>query len=130
MALVPMWSAAQALGRIMPPNTEGVGFACRTTHRSSFLAALCLPFLYPSAAMHQHDHSHDHDHGHCDHEHCQHQHAHGPKHIYVYSPSGAVRDKKAFKRAVKRLEAMGHQVEVDQDALASAPGLPVMTTCD
>nr|WP_312987694.1 LD-carboxypeptidase [Comamonas koreensis] len=70
--------------------------------------------------MHQHDHSHDHDHGHCDHAHCQHHHAHGPKHIYVYSPSGAVRDKKAFKRAVKRLEAMGHQVEVDQDALASS----------
>ncbi|MGE8494999.1 LD-carboxypeptidase [Comamonas sp. JNW] len=70
--------------------------------------------------MHQHDHSHDHDQGHCDHAHCQHHHAHGPKHIYVYSPSGAVRDKKAFQRAVKRLEAMGHQVEVDQDALASS----------
>ena len=43
----------------------------------------------------------------------------GPKHIYVYSPSGAVRDKAAFKRAVKRLEAMGHHVEIDSDALSS-----------
>jgi muramoyltetrapeptide carboxypeptidase len=42
------------------------------------------------------------------------------KHIYIYSPSGAVRDKAAFKRAVRRLEAMGHAVEVDADALASS----------
>ncbi len=42
------------------------------------------------------------------------------KHIYIYSPSGAVRDKSAFKRGVRRLEAMGHQVEVDEAALASA----------
>ncbi len=42
-----------------------------------------------------------------------------PKHIYVYSPSGAVRDKAAFKRAIQRLEGMGHQVEVDADALSS-----------
>lgn len=41
------------------------------------------------------------------------------KHIYIYSPSGAVRDKAAFKRGVKRLQAMGHSVEVDRDALAS-----------
>jgi muramoyltetrapeptide carboxypeptidase len=41
------------------------------------------------------------------------------KHIYVYSPSGAVRDKAAFRRGVKRLTAMGHQVEVDEAALAS-----------
>lgn len=41
------------------------------------------------------------------------------KHIYIYSPSGAVRDKAAFKRGVKRLQAMGHQVEIDRDALAS-----------
>ena len=41
------------------------------------------------------------------------------KHIYIYSPSGAVRDKAAFKRGVKRLQAMGHAVEVDRDALAS-----------
>lgn len=40
-------------------------------------------------------------------------------HIYIYSPSGAVRDKAAFKRGVKRLQALGHEVEVDADALAS-----------
>jgi muramoyltetrapeptide carboxypeptidase len=42
------------------------------------------------------------------------------KHIYIYSPSGAVRDKAAFKRGVKRLEAMGHKVEIDPDALRSS----------
>lgn len=41
------------------------------------------------------------------------------KHIYIYSPSGAVRDKAAFKRGVARLQAMGHEVEVDEAALAS-----------
>lgn len=41
------------------------------------------------------------------------------KHIYVYSPSGAVRDKPAFRRGIKRLQALGHEVEVDQDALSS-----------
>lgn len=40
-------------------------------------------------------------------------------HIYVYSPSGAVRDKEAFRRGVKRLRALGHEVEVDHDALRS-----------
>lgn len=40
-------------------------------------------------------------------------------HIYVYSPSGAVRDKARFKRALKRLQALGHEVEVDPDALRS-----------
>ena len=40
-------------------------------------------------------------------------------HIYVYSPSGAVRDRAAFKRGVARLKAMGHEVEVDPSALAS-----------
>lgn len=40
-------------------------------------------------------------------------------HIYVYSPSGAVRDKAGFKRALKRLNAQGHEVEVDPDALRS-----------
>jgi muramoyltetrapeptide carboxypeptidase len=40
------------------------------------------------------------------------------KHIYIYSPSSAVRDKAAFKRGVKRLTALGHEVEVDPDALA------------
>ena len=41
------------------------------------------------------------------------------KHIYLYSPSGAVRDKAAFKRGVKRLQTLGHEVEVDEAALAS-----------
>ncbi len=40
-------------------------------------------------------------------------------HIYVYSPSGAVRDRAAFRRGVRRLQQMGHEVEVDPDALAS-----------
>lgn len=41
------------------------------------------------------------------------------KHIYIYSPSGAVRDKAAFKRGVRRLQTLGHEVEIDPDALAS-----------
>ena len=41
------------------------------------------------------------------------------KHIYIYSPSGAVRDKAAFRRGVKHLIALGHEVELDTDALAS-----------
>lgn len=41
------------------------------------------------------------------------------QHIYIYSPSGAVRDKAAFRRGVKRLEKLGYQVEIDPDALAS-----------
>ena len=41
------------------------------------------------------------------------------KHIYIYSPSGAVRDKAAFSRGVKRLQSLGHAVEVDPDALNS-----------
>jgi muramoyltetrapeptide carboxypeptidase len=40
------------------------------------------------------------------------------KHIYIYSPSGAVRDKAAFRRGVKRLTTLGYDVEVDVDALA------------
>lgn len=53
----------------------------------------------------------DHDHQHCGHD-------HGPRHIYIYSPSGAVRDKAAFRRGVARLKALGHEVEIDADALA------------
>ena len=69
---------------------------------------------------HEHEHDHDHDHHHDDHAGCcGHDHSHGPKHIYVYSPSGAVRDKAAFRRAIKRLQAQGHEVEVDTDALSS-----------
>jgi muramoyltetrapeptide carboxypeptidase len=41
------------------------------------------------------------------------------KHIYIYSPSGAVRDKAAFKRGIQRLQTVGYEVEVDPDALAS-----------
>jgi muramoyltetrapeptide carboxypeptidase len=40
-------------------------------------------------------------------------------HIYIFSPSSAVRDKAAFKRGIKRLEALGHEVEIDPDALSS-----------
>ena len=39
-------------------------------------------------------------------------------HIYIYSPSGAVRDKTAFKRGVARLTKLGHEVELDPDALS------------
>jgi muramoyltetrapeptide carboxypeptidase len=40
-------------------------------------------------------------------------------HIYIFSPSSAVRDKAAFRRGLRRLQAQGHQVEVDEAALAS-----------
>jgi muramoyltetrapeptide carboxypeptidase len=40
------------------------------------------------------------------------------KHIYIYSPSSAIRDKAAFRRGVKRLKALGHEVEVDDAALS------------
>lgn len=40
-------------------------------------------------------------------------------HIYIYSPSSAVRDKAAFKRGVARLKSLGHEVEVDEAALTS-----------
>lgn len=39
-------------------------------------------------------------------------------HVYVYSPSGAVLDRSGLKRAVKRLQALGHEVEVDPSALS------------
>jgi len=38
--------------------------------------------------------------------------------IYIYSPSGAVRDGAAFRRGIQRLQALGHTVEIDPDALA------------
>jgi muramoyltetrapeptide carboxypeptidase len=41
------------------------------------------------------------------------------KHIYIYSPSSAVRDKASFRRGLKRLRDLGHEVEVDEAALAS-----------
>ncbi|MGI9216801.1 MAG: LD-carboxypeptidase [Hydrogenophaga sp.] len=40
-------------------------------------------------------------------------------HIYIYSPSSAVRDKAAFRRGIKRLQHLGHEVEIDESALAS-----------
>lgn len=40
-------------------------------------------------------------------------------HIYIYSPSSAVRDKAAFRRGVKRLQALGHEVEIDPAALTA-----------
>ncbi|MBY0453726.1 MAG: LD-carboxypeptidase [Burkholderiaceae bacterium] len=54
-----------------------------------------------------------------DHAPCDCGHSHGPKHIYIYSPSSAVREKAAFRRGIKRLQALGHEVEIDPDALAS-----------
>ena len=41
------------------------------------------------------------------------------KHIYVYSPSSAVRNKAAVRRGIARLEAMGHAVELDPAAFAT-----------
>ncbi|MDR1969305.1 MAG: LD-carboxypeptidase, partial [Burkholderiaceae bacterium] len=38
-------------------------------------------------------------------------------HIYLYSPSGAVRDRAAFRRGVQRLRGLGHEVEIDPAAL-------------
>ena len=40
-------------------------------------------------------------------------------HIYIFSPSSAVRDKAAFRRGLKRLKSQGHEVEVDEAALTS-----------
>lgn len=41
------------------------------------------------------------------------------RNIYIYSPSSAVRDTAAFTRGLRRLKALGHQVEVDTDARRS-----------
>ncbi|TSE21694.1 Murein tetrapeptide carboxypeptidase [Tepidimonas alkaliphilus] len=38
--------------------------------------------------------------------------------IYVYSPSGAVRDRAGLRRALRRLQAAGHDVVLDEAALA------------
>lgn len=75
--------------------------------------------------MHSHTHSHDHSHCSCGH-HGEHSHADGhdhhdsdrPRKIYVYSPSGAVEDKAAFRRGIKVLQKRGHEVEIDADALS------------
>ncbi len=41
------------------------------------------------------------------------------KHIYIFSPSSAVRDKSAFRRGVLRLKKLGYEVEIDAAALSS-----------
>ncbi|MGD9550142.1 MAG: LD-carboxypeptidase [Burkholderiaceae bacterium] len=38
--------------------------------------------------------------------------------MYIYAPSSAVLDKAAFRRGIARLRTLGHEVEVDPDALA------------
>ena len=40
------------------------------------------------------------------------------KHIYIYSPSSAVRDRAAVRRGVVRLKALGYEVEIDSAAFA------------
>ena len=40
------------------------------------------------------------------------------KHIYIYSPSSAVRDKSVIRRGVARLEALGYDVELDEAVFA------------
>ncbi|HSW17994.1 MAG TPA: LD-carboxypeptidase [Ramlibacter sp.] len=40
-------------------------------------------------------------------------------HIYVFSPSSAVRDRAAVRRGMARLKALGHEVELDEAALAT-----------
>lgn len=67
--------------------------------------------------------NHAHDHGPdcgatCDHDDHPHHHRQGPRHIYIYSPASAIRDKAAFRRGVARLKALGHEVELDPDAQA------------
>ena len=39
-------------------------------------------------------------------------------HIYIYSPSSAVRNKAHFKKGVQRLKKLGYDVEVDEAALS------------
>ena len=41
------------------------------------------------------------------------------KHVYIYSPSSAVRNKAAVRRGIARLKALGHEVEVDPAAFAT-----------
>ena len=57
-------------------------------------------------------HDHDHDHSQC-------PHARGSQLSYTSARSRAVRGKAAFKRGIARLKALGHEVEVDADALAT-----------
>ena len=41
------------------------------------------------------------------------------KHIYIYSPSSAVRDKALIRRGASRLQALGHEVELDEAVYAT-----------
>lgn len=41
------------------------------------------------------------------------------KHIYVYSPSSAVRDKAVIRRGVAQLQALGYEVELDEAVFAT-----------
>lgn len=41
------------------------------------------------------------------------------KHIYIFSPSSAIRDKAVVRRGVARLEALGHEVELDEAVFAT-----------
>jgi muramoyltetrapeptide carboxypeptidase len=40
------------------------------------------------------------------------------KHIYIFSPSSAVREKAVIRRGVRRLQKLGYEVELDEAALA------------
>lgn len=70
---------------------------------------------HPHAAAHEHHADHDHDHGNCS---CHAHDTESQKKIYVYSPSGAVQDRAAFRRGIKCLQKRGHDVTIDTDALA------------
>lgn len=54
----------------------------------------------------------------CDCDSHAHQPMDAPRRIYVYSPSGAVQDRAAFGRGVRRLQQAGFEVQIDADALA------------
>ena len=41
------------------------------------------------------------------------------KHIYIYSPASAVREKAVIRRGVARLQALGHEVELDEAVFAT-----------
>jgi muramoyltetrapeptide carboxypeptidase len=41
------------------------------------------------------------------------------KHIYIFSPSSAVRDKAVIRRGVTRLKALGYEVELDESVFAT-----------
>ncbi|HEY0885392.1 MAG TPA: LD-carboxypeptidase [Ramlibacter sp.] len=41
------------------------------------------------------------------------------KHIYIFSPSSAIRDRAVVRRGVARLKALGHEVELDEAVFAT-----------